>query len=131
MIRFDSVRVAGVSPFGATLEVRATIAPVEQRGEVELLVFEDVRINGTAVSVDDYISPFKLPEKRPLTLSSPLTLYVSSLNVLLETTSDLINRPKVLPITGRVYVCGRFKRLMMNFKRAVPVEIQTSIANPF
>jgi hypothetical protein len=131
LIRFDSVRVASLSPLGATLEVRATVAPVLQTGDVDLLVFDDVRVGGTPVTVNDYAHPFKIPENNPLTLPFPIVVYVSSPRAILGALGDLIDHQEMLPVTGRIYVCGHYKRLLMKFKRAVPVELKATMSNPF
>ncbi len=131
LIRFDAVHIERVTPLGLTLSLKATVAPVSAGGEVEMLVFEDVRVNGTPVEVEDYKHPFRLPDKKPLALAEPFKLYVSSPRIVIETLGDLVNPPRVLPVTGRVYVCGRFKKFLMSFKRAVPIELKTAIANPF
>jgi hypothetical protein len=36
----------------------------------------------------------------------------------------------VWPVTGRVYVFGRFKKFLFSFKRVVPVELSLTLPNP-
>jgi len=34
------------------------------------------------------------------------------------------------PVTGRVYVFGKFKKSLFSFKRCVPVELDLTMRNP-
>jgi len=130
LVRLGEAELVGVTPLGVTLDVPVIIAPVNHQGDVDLLVFEDMRVNGTPVSLDDYVHPFKLPNKEPLTLAPSMRIFVSTPQAVLRTIDDVFNSKEVWPVTGRIYVCGNFKKFMFTFKRAVPVELQTSIKNP-
>lgn len=130
LVRLGEAELVGVTPLGVTLDVPVIIAPVNHQGDVDLLVFEDMRVNGTPVTLDDYVHPFKLPNKEPLTLVPSVRIFVSTPQAVLRTIDDVFNSKEVWPVTGRIYVCGNFKKFMFTFKRAVPVELQTSIKNP-
>ena len=130
LVTFGTARVTSVGPLEVALEVPVTIAPVEASGDVELLVFEGVEVNGIPVTVEDYKSQFSLPRAAPLTLAEPIRLRVSTTQALIGTVSEILGPSKEWPVTGRVYVCGRYKRFLMSFKRAVPVELKASIQNP-
>jgi hypothetical protein len=130
LVRLGEAELVGVTPLGVTLDVPVIIAPVNHQGDVDLLVFEDMRVNGTPVTLDDYVHPFKLPNKEPLTLAPSVRIFVSTPQAVLRTIDDVFNSKEVWPVTGRIYVCGNFKKFMFTFKRAVPVELQTSIKNP-
>ncbi len=130
LVTFGTARVESVGPLEVSLEVPVTIAPVQSSGEVELLVFEGVEVNGIPVSVEDYRTPFSLPQNGPLALSDPIRLRVSTTRAVLGTIGEILGPSKEWPVTGRVYVCGRYKKFLLSFKRAVPVELKTSILNP-
>lgn len=130
LVTFGTARVESVGPLEVALEVPVTIAPVRSSGEVELLVFEGVEVNGIPVSVEDYKTPFSLPQSGPLTLSDPIRLRVSTTRALIGTIGEILGPSKEWPVTGRVYVCGRYRKFLLSFKRAVPVELKTSIQNP-
>jgi hypothetical protein len=130
LIQFGEPRVARVTPLGLTLEVPITIAPVKQGGHVDFLAFEEMVVNGTPVTVDEYDHPFELPNKNPLTLSEPIRLFISAPRVLLGAIDEWGNSKEVWPVTGRVYVFGRFKKFLFKFKRAVPIELSLSLSNP-
>jgi hypothetical protein len=90
-----------------------------------------MRVNNTPVTIEDYAQPFKLPNKESLILDPPLRVFVSTPDAVLTTVEELLNSNKAWPITGRIYVCGHYKKFLFKFKRAVPVEVQSSIRNPW
>lgn len=130
LISLGTPRVANVSPLTVTIEIPVTIAPVEQGGEVDLLVFEDMRVNGMPVTVEDYAHRFRLPNERPLLLPQPVRIQLSAPRVLLGALGEWSSTRETWPVTGRVYVCGRYRRFLFTFKRAVPVEINLTVPNP-
>ncbi|HXD32672.1 MAG TPA: hypothetical protein VN643_16235 [Pyrinomonadaceae bacterium] len=130
LIRLGEARLVSTSPLGVTLEVPVVLAAVKQQGDVDRLVFEDMRVNDTAVTLDDYVHPFALPNKEPLSLTPPLRIFVSTPQAVLRTIDEIFNSKDVWQVTGRIYVCGQFKKYLFKFKRAVPVDVQTSINNP-
>lgn len=130
LIRLGDAQLVSTSPLGVTLDVPVVLAAVKQQGEVDRLVFEDMRVNDTAVTLEDYVHPFTLPNKEPLSLNPPLRIFVSTPQAVLRTIDEIFNSKEVWQVTGRIYVCGHFKKYLFKFKRAVPVDVQTSINNP-
>ena len=130
LVRLGDPELVGVTPLGVTFDIPVILAAVKQQGDVDLLVFEDMKVNDTPVTLDDYVHPFKLPNKEPLTLVPSVRIFVSTPQAVLRTIDDVFNSKEVWPVTGRIYVCGKFKKFVFTFKRAVPVELQTSIRNP-
>lgn len=130
LVRLGDPELVGVTPLGVTFDIPVMLAAVKQQGDVDLLVFEDMKVNDTPVTLDDYVHPFKLPNKEPLTLAPSVRIFVSTPQAVLRTIDDVFNSKEVWPVTGRIYVCGKFKKFLFTFKRAVPVELQTSIRNP-
>lgn len=130
LVRLGEPKLVSASPLGVTFDVPVIIGAIKQQGEVDRLVFEDMQVNDIAVNIDDYAHKFKLPNKEPLTLQPPLRIFVSTPQAVLRTIDELLNSKEQWPVTGRVYVCGHFKRFLFKFKRAVPVELNTSIKNP-
>ena len=130
LIRLGEARLVSTSALGVTFEVPVVLAAVKQQGDVDRLVFEDMRVNDTAVALDDYVHPFALPNKEPLSLTHPLRIFVSTPQAVLRTIDEIFNSKEVWQVTGRIYVCGQFKKYLFKFKRAVPVDVQTSINNP-
>ncbi|HSE30498.1 MAG TPA: hypothetical protein VLA93_02860 [Pyrinomonadaceae bacterium] len=130
LIQFGNPRVAGVTPLGITLEIPVVVAPVKQKGRVDFLVFEKMKVNGTAVEIDEYHRAFDLPNKKPLTLKEPLRFYVYLPNALMVVIDELNSSVKQWPITGVVYVFGRFNKSIFRFKRVIPIEINLMTPNP-
>lgn len=130
LVRLGDPELVGVTPLGVTFDIPVMLAAVKQQGDVDLLVFEDMKVNDTPVTLDDYVHPFKLPNKEPLTLAPSVRIFVSTPQAVLRTIDDVFNSKEVWPVTGRIYVCGKFKKFLFTLKRAVPVELQTSIRNP-
>ena len=130
LVRLGEPKLVSVSPLGITFDVPVIIGAIKQEGDVDRLVFDDMRVNDIAVEIDDYAHKFKLPNKAPLTLQPPLRIFVSTPQAVLRTIDELLNSKEEWTVTGRVYVCGHFKRFLFKFKRAVPVELNTSIKNP-
>jgi hypothetical protein len=130
LIRLGEPKLVGVSPLGVTFDLPVIMAAIKQQGDVDRLVFEDMRVNETPVTVEDYTQPFKLPNKEALTLIPPLRVFVSTPQAVLTTIDEFLNSKEVWPVTGRIYVCGHYKKFLFKFKRAVPVELQSSIKNP-
>jgi hypothetical protein len=130
LIQFGEPRIVSTTPLGITLEVPVTVAAVKQGGHVDFLTFEDMIVNGTPVTIEEYQHPFDLPNKQAVTLPAPVQLYVTTGNALLGAMGEWSKPKEVWPVTGRVYVFGRFKKFLFNFKRVVPVELSLTLPNP-
>ena len=130
LIQLGQPHLVRATPLGITFEVPIVVSAVKQSGRVDFLVFEDMVVNGTSVDVDEYDHTFDLPNKQPLTLREPLRFYIFLPNVLLAALGDWSESKETWPVTGRVYVFGKFKKLGFSFKRVVPVELNLSMRNP-
>ena len=130
LIQFGSPRVASVTPLGISLEIPVVVSPVKQKGRVDFLVFEKMKVNGTSVEIDEYHRAFDLPNKKPLTLKEPLRFYVYLPSAIMVAIDELSSSTKAWPITGVVYVFGRFNKSIFRFKRVIPVEINFTTPNP-
>lgn len=130
LIQLGKPRLARATPLGITLEIPIVVSAVKQSGHVDFLVFEDMVVNGTSVDIDEYHHAFDLPNKDPLTLRDPLSFYIYLPNALLAALGDWSDAKETWPVTGRVYVFGKFKKSIFSFKRVVPVELKLSMRNP-
>jgi hypothetical protein len=130
LIRFGEVRLARVTPLGISLEIPIVVAPVRQNGHVDFLLFEDMVVNGTSVQIDEYHRPFDLPNKGDLVLDEPLKFYVYLPNAMLAALGEWTDSRETWRVTGRVYVFGKYKKSLFNFKRAIPVELDLMMRNP-
>lgn len=130
LIQFGEPRIAGMTPLGITMEVPVTVAAVKQGGHVDFLSFEDMVVNGTPVTIEDYVRPFDLPNKSPVLLPEPVRVFISTPRALLGALGEWNSTKESWPVTGRVYVFGRFKKFLFSFKRVVPVELSLTLPNP-
>ena len=121
LIQFGKPQLARVTPLGITFKVPIVVAPVTQKGRVDFLMFEDMSVNGASVEIDEYRRPFDLPNKKPSTLRGPLSFYIYLPSAVLAAIGDWNNSREVWPVTGRVYVFGKFKKGLLSFKRCVPI----------
>ncbi len=130
LIKLGPPQLARVTPLGITFEVPIVVSPVKQSGHVDFLVFEDMVVNGTSVDINEYDHAFDLPNKQPLTLREPLRFYIYLPSALLAALGDWSDSKETWPVTGRVYVFGKFKKSLFSFKRVVPVELNLTMRNP-
>lgn len=130
LIQFGEARVVSTTPLGLTLEVPVTVAAVKQGGRVDFLTFEDMVVNGMPVTIEDYMHSFELPNKEAVSLPQPVRLFISSPRAIVGAINDWSNPQATWPVTGRVYVFGRFKKFIFTAKRVVPVELNLTLPNP-
>lgn len=134
LIQFGQPELASVSPLGFTFSVPIVVAPVTQKGHVDFMVFEDMVVNGRSVEVAEYDRAFDLPNKDRLTLHDPLRIYIYLPSAFLAALGEWSDSKETWPVTGRVYVFGKFKKSILgisgSFKRVVPVELNLKMRNP-
>jgi hypothetical protein len=134
LIRFGQPALARITPLGITFAVPIVVAPVKQKGHVDFLVFEDMTINGRSVEIADYNRSFDLSDKQAITLHEPLRIYIYLPSALLAALGEWTDSQETWPVTGRVYVFGKFKKSILgissSFKRCVPVELNLTMRNP-
>lgn len=115
---------------GITLAATADIAAVDQSGTVHFITFQDFRINGIAVDIEEYKHEFAFKKGEPISLPKPARVFVGTLNLARAARNELLDRKKKWTVTGTVFVFGKFKKFGMNFKRVLPIKIDLMIANP-
>jgi hypothetical protein len=129
LITFGAPSLARMTPLGITLNMPVIVAPIIQSGHV-FLRFEDMTVNEHSIEIEEYRRGFDLPTKKPLTLREPLRFYISLPTAALAALGEGINSKEMWPVTGRVYVCGKYKKFVFSFKRCVPVELNLTMKNP-
>jgi hypothetical protein len=130
LLLFGDPHLARVTPLGISLEIPLVVSPVRQKGRVDFMVFEDMVVNGTSVEIDEYHDAFELPNTNRLTLKEPLKFYLYLPQAVLAVVDELGNSKETWPVTGRVYVFGKFKKSLFSFKRCIPVDLNLTIRNP-
>lgn len=130
LITFGTPSVARITPLGITFNVPVVVAPIKQSGKVDFLLFEEMTINEHSIEIDEYHRSFDLPTKKPLTLREPLRFFIYTPVAALAAVGEWSNSKETWPVTGRVYVCGKYKKFFLIFKRCVPVELNLVVRNP-
>jgi len=130
LIRFGEARLVNATPFVINMEIPMVVAPVAQKGHVDFLVFEDMVVNGTPVEIEEYKHEFDLPNKHELELKHPLRFTINVPNAMLAAIGEWTNSKERWPVTGRVYVFGRYQKFLVTFKRTIPVELDLTMRNP-
>jgi hypothetical protein len=130
LIKLGTPQLARVTPLGITFEVPIVVSPVTQSGHVDFLMFEDMVVNGSSVEIGEYHHAFDLPNKQALTLREPLSFYIYLPSAMLAAIGEWNDSKETWPVTGRVYVFGKFKKAMFSLKRCIPVELRVTMRNP-
>jgi hypothetical protein len=130
LITFGTPSLARVTPLGITLNMPVIVAPIKQSGHVDFLLFDDMTVNEHSIDIAEYRRGFDLPTKKPLTLREPLRFFISLPTAMLAAIGEGIDSKETWPVTGRVYVCGKYKKFVFSFKRCIPVELNLTMSNP-
>jgi hypothetical protein len=126
-----SPAVSDVSLSGVTLAIAGEIEAAGHDGRVEMMTFRDFRVNGMAVKVAEFDTPFILKKRGKTTLPAPATVFLPTTNILNAAWKEITESKNDWTVTGRVFVFGRFKRFGFNFKRVIPIDVSLTIKNPF
>ena len=130
-IRLGEPKLIDVSLTGMTFEVSIEPGAVPAGGTIDFLTFNDFRVNGISVEIEEYRGPIAFKKGEPFPMPRPATVFVSNASVLEAAWSQFKNSQKSWTVTGRVLAFGKFKKMGMEFKRVVPIEVNVSIKNPF
>jgi hypothetical protein len=130
LVQVGEPKIVRVTPLGVTFEVPVTVSAVKQGGKVDLLVFENMKVNDTNVTIEDYTTSFDIPNETAKDLPHPIRVFVSIPNAVINIFDEVRDSKETWDVKGRVYVCGHFNKFIFKFKRAVPIEIDLKITNP-
>jgi hypothetical protein len=130
LLSLGEPELARLTPLGITFDIPIIVSPVQQKGHVEFLVFEDLVVNNTPVEISDYQHGFDLPNKDKLILPDPLKIYIYLPSAVIAAIDEWSNSKDTWQVTGRVYVFGKFKKSIFTAKRCIPVDLNLTIRNP-
>jgi len=122
--------VSDISLTGLTLEVPAEIIASGQSGKVDFLTFQNFRVNGLTVEVEEYTESFEFKKEQLVELPAPAKIYLRADRLLRGALKEMTESKDEWTITGRIFVFGKFRKMGMSFKRVVPVDISIKIKNP-
>ena len=130
IVKIGEPELEDFSLTGITLEFSAEIEGVEQSGKVDFLTFEDFKVNGVNVEIEEYKNPFELKKNEKVILPKPVKVFVRADRAFRGALKEWKDSKKNWTVTGRVFVFGKFKKFGLSFKRVVPIEINLEIKNP-
>lgn len=130
IVRVGDPVIADTSLKGLTIEVNCDLETLGNSGSVDFLLFKDIKVNGMAVSVDEYNSGFDFKKKTTVVLPRPVSVFVGTLQTLKGALGEIRDSKPEWEVTGKVFVFGKFKKWGMKFKRVIPVEIRLTVQNP-
>ncbi len=130
MVQVGEPKLVSIRPFGITFEVPITIAALDKGGTVDFLTFEDIKVNGSSVSIEEFQQKFDIPNKKAKELPAPIKVFISTPTAMLGALGEWRNSKETWQVSGRVYVFGRFKKFIFKVKRVVPIDFNLTIANP-
>ncbi|HMS42322.1 MAG TPA: hypothetical protein PKE69_18965 [Pyrinomonadaceae bacterium] len=122
--------LANVGLSGITFDITARLSPLEQKGKVDFLSFRDFKVNGSSVTIEDYIESFSFEKNKPIDLPAPIKVFVGMGQTLMGGLDEVRDSKEEWEVTGTVFVFGKFKKFGFSFKRVVPVPINIKIKNP-
>lgn len=130
IVRLDKPKLSLDGLLSVGIEADGEVTSLEQSGKVEFLTFDDIRVNGITVEIDEYRHKFKFKKGEPAALPAPLRGRISLMGAARTAWRELTDSPDKWRITGTVLVFGKFKRYGISFKRVVPVRLDLTITNP-
>jgi hypothetical protein len=122
--------VSDVSLSGVTLAIIGELEEAGYNGRVEMMMFRDFRVNGIAVDVAEYNTPFDVKKTGKTSLPAPATVFLPTTRILNAAWKEITESKNDWTVTGRVFVFGKFKKFGFSFKRVIPVDVNLTIKNP-
>lgn len=129
-VKVGEPELIGVSLTGITFELSAEIDSLQQSGTIDFLTFQDFRVNGFKVDVEEYKESFEFKKNQLVVLPKPIKIFVGAEQTLLGALKEMKESKDEWTVTGKIFVFGQFKKSFLKFKRVVPVEINLKIKNP-
>ena len=130
IVKIGEPELTDVSLTGITLEVFPIIEGIDQNGKIDFISFEDFKVNGLDVEIEEYQEPFELKKSETIILPKPVKVFIGAGQTLRGAYKELKDSKTEWTVSGRVFVFGKFKKYGFSFKRVVPVEINLKIENP-
>lgn len=114
----------------STIEIGGEFLSAKESGEVDMLTFHDVRVNGVAVEVEEYAHRFSFKKGERVTIPEPARARLGATSMAAAAYRELANSRDDWRVTGTAFVFGRFKKFGLSFKRVIPVKFDLKIENP-
>ena len=115
---------------GITFEIPAQVLAAKQSGKIDFFTFDEVKVNGISVDVEEYRHPFSFKKGETVSLPKPARITLPVTGVVQAAWQEMRDSKGDWTVTGRVFVFGRFRKFGMYHKRVVPVDFEVTIKNP-
>jgi hypothetical protein len=129
-VKLGEPEVVDFGLYGATFEIGAEISSFQRSGKVDFLMFRGFRVHGIPVEIDEYQHPFSFKKKSPVVMPKPIRVSFSVKDLPKAAYKEIFAAEDELPITGTVFVFGKFKKMGFEFKRVIPIKVDLKIKNP-
>lgn len=129
-VNFEDPELTDFSLLGVTFELSGEVIVTGQSGKVDFITFNDFRVNGIPVEIEEYGESFEFKKDKPFKLGKPIQIFVSTAQTLRGAVKEAKDSQDEWTVTGRAFVFGRFKKMGFNFKRVIPVDVKIKIPNP-
>lgn len=129
-ITLGEPKVSSVFLSGITMEMSAQISAIDQSGKVDFLTFNDFKVNGLSVDIEEYTESFSFEKNKSFGLPKPIKVVVGTGQALLGGIGEMRDSKEEWDVSGTVFVFGKFKKLGFSFKRVIPIQINVKIKNP-
>jgi hypothetical protein len=116
--RLTEPELTDTSLTGLTFEISAEIDALDYKGRIDFLTFNDFKVNGLKVNVEEYTNAFEFK------------IFLGTGQILKGALGEATDSKDEWTVTGKVFVFGRFKKFGFDFKRVVPVDVNVKIKNP-
>lgn len=123
-------KVSSIFLTGITLEMIIKMAAIDENGKVDFLTFNDFKVNGLDVDIEEYTESFSFEKNKPIELPKPIKVFVGTGQALMGGLGEARESKEEWDVTGTVFVFGKFKKKGFNFKRVIPVVVNIKIKNP-
>lgn len=130
VVKIGKPELSDISLTGITLEISAEIEGVGQSGKVDFVTFQDVKVNGLDVEIEEYKESFAIKNGEKTVLPKTVKIFISAGQTLRGAFKELKESKKDWTISGKFFVFGKFKKYGFSFKRVIPLEINFRIENP-
>ncbi|MEO6590502.1 MAG: hypothetical protein ABIP06_14490 [Pyrinomonadaceae bacterium] len=130
IVKLGDLELTDISLSGITLEISADIESIEQSGKIDFVTFQDFKVNGLDVKIEEYKESFEIKHGEKTLLPKPVKIFISASQTLRGALKELKESKKDWTISGKLFVFGTFKKYGFKFKRVVPLDIIFKIENP-
>lgn len=122
--------LADISLTGITLELPAEFTAAYQSGKVEMITFQNLKVNDIRVKPDEYADKFEFKKGEKVVVPKPVRIFIPISGLVKAAWQEMTESKSEWTVTGRVFVFGKFRRYGFYHKRVVPIDLNFTIKNP-